>query len=133
DRSACSSNERTAPSASRPRSARHSGRTSMGSSSTSPTELGGPMFRGVTILLFCVSMLAVGVRPAAATHYNGGTLSWEQDTTFPVPFQVRFSITMETYWRWSHPWSPIFPTVGTILSGQMGFVGLHYADGGSDF
>jgi hypothetical protein len=68
-------------------------------------------------LVMCVLSLMVGVHCASASHFRGGTLSWERDLTYPNPAQQRFVIKVKTAWRRSYvQWSPPNPVVGDTVS-----------------
>lgn len=75
----------------------------------------------LTSLLFVgLCLLAIGVRPAGATHFYGGATSWERDFSNTIPGSVRIAFRLDGDWRWSFSYSGVaYPPVGTLL------VGLH--------
>jgi len=75
-------------------------------------------FRLIALLLVGLWGLAVGVRPAGATHFYGGATSWERDFSSAVPGQVRIDFRLDADWRWSFTAysSGAYPPVGSPLT-----------------
>lgn len=65
-----------------------------------------------------LAVLAVGVRPAGATHFFGTATSWQRDFTFTTPGFQRIVFQLDGEWRSSFPWpGGANPPVGqTLLS-----------------
>ncbi len=71
----------------------------------------------LTILLLLASS-----RAASASHFEGGRLSWVQDTSYLVPGYVKVTVTFEGAFRWSFTWpspTPADPPVGTIIGNEV--------------
>lgn len=72
--------------------------------------------RVVASLIFCLSIFAIGVQTADATHFLGGTLHWERDLTYTSdPNNYRYIITFEANWRRSFAWMAPNPNLGQLF------------------
>jgi hypothetical protein len=75
----------------------------------------------VSLGLF-VSVFALGVRTASASHFRYGTMYWERDLTYSNPAspnQVKVRITIEIGERWSYPFGipPNASQLGPVSNG----------------
>lgn len=91
--------------------------------------------RFAAALIGTVALVLMSVAPARATHFKGGTASWEKDLFFSSPTTQRITVTLDTYWRWSFA-SFGFPAVGaTVLTGTpmtlSGSAGYSFSSNGS--
>lgn len=79
--------------------------------------------RVVASFVLCLSMFAVGVETAHATHFLGGTLSWERDFTFVSATHYRYKVYFQGNWRRSFPWQlGANPNVGQVFDNSYALV-----------
>lgn len=83
-------------------------------------------------LVLLLGTFAVGVGPAAATHFRGGNMSWQVDPTYDVPGRARIVIAYDSTWRWSFAYpGGGYPSVGATIPGPAGAVSVVTAGGQS--
>lgn len=72
--------------------------------------------RAVLTLAFLISVLALGARPAYASHFRFGTMYWERDLTYfnPAnPTEIKIRIYIEAGMRWGYPF-PVAPNASQL-------------------
>lgn len=71
------------------------------------------------LLVYALALAAVALSATAAyaTHFRYGTITWSVPVaTTPNVIRIRF----DSAWRWSYPWGPTSPPVGTTVAGSAG-------------
>jgi hypothetical protein len=58
----------------------------------------------VAAIAVCITVFAITVQSAFATHYRGGSVKWEKDTTYVSATDNRFNVTFTAGLRWSFPY-----------------------------
>ena len=76
-----------------------------------------PRARRTAVAFFlCLCLFAINVRTASATHFYGGSITWQKDFNYVDPVNDRYLITFQASWRWSFAWNPAFPALNTQVS-----------------
>lgn len=64
----------------------------------------GPCRLCAVLALLVLSVFAIGVDSASASHFRYGSVSWEKVLTHNVAGETKFRVTFEGGWRWSFTW-----------------------------
>lgn len=71
----------------------------------------------LVIYTLALAAVALSATTADASHFRYGTITWSiPNAAQPNVVRIRF----DSAWRWSYPWGPSFPTVGTTVAGTAG-------------
>lgn len=74
---------------------------------------------GIRVLPLLLLALVAFSRPAFATHFRTGTLSWSVDPTFSVPGQTRVIVRYDGVYRWDYDFqSGANPQLGMTVTDQ---------------